>query len=336
MLSAAILLHPTASREGLRKGAAVLSEVDEFVKVVPGLRDVFYLVERRAWAGVNVSRHADVKLIEDLPETEAAQRLAPHAITLPIAPADFIDTDQFRPFEVPRRIDALQISRWDAFKHHELFVRAASLLPERRFVLFGHFAERGTRSERAVKARVVAEARRIAPNLKLPFARARNNRPLTRDPRRICAVLNRARMGVLTSQLEGVNRFKMECLACGVPVLVRQDACWPLRKHVEDRTGVFYEPTPEGLAAAIRRVLAHAESFSTRSYVLEHSGMRRSLGVLESALNTLAGRGGHPPYFSRLRWTGRNESLLWGRQAVAALRNAVRDAERAHGQPAPS
>ena len=51
--------------EGKNKGALILSQVDSVVSKLPFVKNRFYLIERRAWRGINQSKHADVKLVEE-------------------------------------------------------------------------------------------------------------------------------------------------------------------------------------------------------------------------------------------------------------------------------
>ena len=59
-------LHILKEPKNNEKGAIILSQVDAIVDEFPWVKDKFYIVERRAWRGLNESRYAHIKLVEDL------------------------------------------------------------------------------------------------------------------------------------------------------------------------------------------------------------------------------------------------------------------------------
>lgn len=329
MFSGTILKPPSRLGRRLEKGAVILSSVDAIVELLPELLSFFYVIERRGWEGVNDSEHADVKLVEDMSVVADARLRSPRAVLLPLGPADFVDTDVFKPAMVRKHYAAIQIARWDDFKRHELFIEAAARLPKYRFLKFGHFADGGTAEELHLRDAIVAMASKTAPNVRVAFAHARSNEALPGDASVITRVINGARMGIVTSAVEGICRFKMECLACDLPVLVPSGTCWPLGKHICDRSGLTYDPTPSGLAHAIEVALERLDAFDPRRYLLETSGIRRSVASLELVLNALSRKEGHEPHFCGLGWNGRNESLTWNDNVLNMLRAAITDVKRA-------
>ena len=132
-------------------------------------------------------------------------------------------------------------------------------------------------------------------------------------------------MGIITSKVEGINRFKLECLSANIPVLVPNDANVPLRKHINNKTGIFYEPTPEGLAKAIKEVEKNYYSFSPREYVLKNTGNKISLTKLKKALELLAKRDNTKNIYKNIFWDGRNQSLLWEENAMKFLERVMKD-----------
>lgn len=310
----ALLLPPAWERGRLQKGVLLLSDCDDLCRLVPPLKRYFYLVERHGWTGVNPSRTADIKLVEDIDTLDETRRRFPRAILLEHASADFVDTHAFRPLDVPKTCSAIQVAAWQPFKRHALFVEAASRLPARKFVLFGHFWKNGRDpAELRLRSETIALARRLDAQVDFPFREATSNEALPRGAAEINAWLNRATMGVVTSATEGRNRFKMECLAADLPVLVPKDAAAPVRRHITPETGVVYHPTPEGLAEAIAWVEDHRDRFSPRAYLLACSGIERAQSALREALACVARRDGEERDFGSVRWDGRNSSFtLWG------------------------
>lgn len=318
-LSVAILDEPVVHGSWVEKGVIITNRCDDVCALVPDIQKRFYLVERYGWDGLSYQRSADIKLIEDLSTLEQAKSLFPETICLPFANADFVDTDVFRPLPVEKTYLGIQIAAWEPFKRHDLFIRGVALLPEKRFLKFGHFWRKNSRS-RALRQRTIRLAKHLAAPIDFPFQRARINRELPQTAEAVNVLINTASLGILTSGTEGTSRFKMECLAADIPFLVPEDACQPVKKHINSRTGVFFRPTPQGLADAILYVEENYETFSPRAYILEHTGKKIALDQLRRALRTLAVRDGSTKTFDQIDWDGRNQSLLWGAEALQALR----------------
>ena len=131
----------------------------------------------------------------------------------------------------------------------------------------------------------------------------------------------------MTSKVEGINRFKLECLSANIPVIVPNDVNTPLKKHINNKTGIFYDPTPEGFAEAIKKVEENYDSFSPREYVLKNTGNKISLGKLKVALQELAKRDGSENIYGNIYWDGRNQSLIWEEKAKIFLKELIKKLE---------
>lgn len=301
------------------KGVLVLSQVDEVVDRMPFLRDRFYLVERRGWRGLNESRYADIKLVEDLSLWDKTLMTFPESICLDIGPADFVDTDAFRPLGVTKDYDGIQISHWSDFKRPELFVKGAGLVPHRTFLKLGHFVDNGTIAEQELRDNSIRLAKEVGARIDFPYADAKSNADFPRSKDLMNNYINRARIGVLTTKVEGINRFKMECLSAGIPVIVPKDTSYPTKKHINQKTGLEFEPTPEGLAQTIEDVLTHLERYDPRDYILKTTGKAIALKKLKVALEQICEREGVPYNFADVEWDSRNQSLIWGENVFREL-----------------
>ncbi|MCL4392498.1 glycosyltransferase [Patescibacteria group bacterium] len=318
-LSLAMIAEPRKRNGIVEKGVIVANQCDRLSKIVPHLKDYFYLVERRGWLWMNSEKTADVKLVDDLTTLEETKRKFPEAIVLEFSNGDFVDTDLFHPLNIPKIYTGIQIAAWPAFKRHELFVRAAALLPQERFIKFGHFWQKSRwfdRNSEAVRRRkIIRLAHRLHASIDFPGEA---------DASEVNRLVNTAKMGILTSEHEGLSRFKMECLSADIPVLVPEDAGPATTRHINEKTGMLFKPTPEDLAEAIRYVEDHLGSFSPRAYVLGHTGVHHALPALKNALRMLAKRDGFQRDYEEISWNGRNEGLIWGRgKAIAEVKNAV-------------
>lgn len=322
-LSGKVLKDPLQIEGRLSKGAIIASQVDLIVEQIPDIKRFFYIIERRAWRGVNESRYADIKLIEDLSLWDESQKRSPNAILLDIGPADFIDTSAFVPLGLTKDYDGIQISSWDRFKRPYLFIRGVALMPGSRFIRLGHYIRGGNLEELTLRDDCLEETRRIGANIDYPFAHLNSNEGMPQTKEEINRYINRSRLGILTTKVEGINRFKMECLSADVPVLVPEDTSYPTKKHITEETGLLFSPTPEGLARTIEYALANLEKFSPRKYILENTGQENSLKKLKRALRVLCERDGTTYHFEDVSWDGRNQSLVWGEEIFYLIKNSI-------------
>lgn len=322
MLSLALLKEPLIENGKINKGAIIMSDVDSTLVKFPTIKDYFYIIERRGWEGINMSKYADIKLVEDLSVWKETTKKFPEAILLDIAGADFVDTDKFKPLNIEKEYTGIQISTWQKFKRPELFFYGIKLLPDKKFLKFGHLIY-GNEEELNYKNKFIHLSRKDSLNVDLPYADLRDNKGLPNDSEEINLLINKSKMGILTSKIEGINRFKLECLSANIPVLVPNDVNTPLKKHINDKTGLFYDPTPEGLAEAINIVEENYSSFSPREYVLRNTGSKNSMVKLKKALESLAKRDGSKNIYQAIYWDGRNQSLIWEDRAENFIRDIL-------------
>ena len=320
-----ILKEPLVDGNGsLLKGALILTKVDEFCELVPEVLDYFFIVERKGWHGPVISTRAHIKLVDDRSCWEQTKALSPQAILLDLSPPDFVNTDLFFPLGFQKDYTGIQIASWNTFKRHELFVQGAAILKGCQFIHFGHFLDYRDTREIALSKGIKRLAKRTGADIWFPFSENYVNSIFDySSPEVVNAVINRCQMGILTTKAEGVNRFKMECMAADLPVLVASDVSFPTRKHINEQTGYFFDPTPEGLALGVRYVQEHYAQFSPRKYVLENTGYKKSLSRLADALNTLSKKEGHARNFNDIYWDGRNKMLLWDDLIVTAVRQSI-------------
>jgi len=327
LISAAILKKPQKENGQIVKGAVITSACDIVCEVIPDTKKYFYVIERRGWYGLNDSKLADIKLVEDLFLWDQTRELFPNAICLDIGPADFVDTDAFKPLGLTKDYDVIQVSRWDEFKRSDMFVKAAGFLPHRKFLKLGHFSENGTPEEFEIRNRDMHLAKELGANIDFPHADALKNDAFPKTKEAVNQYINRARVGILTTKAEGINRFKMECLSAGVPVLVPADTSYPTKKHINEETGGFFEPTPEALAGKIEEVLGNIGKFSPRAYVERTTGKNIALKKLKGALKEVSERENHPYIFDDIDWDGRNESLKWGSKAINEIKRVIKEVD---------
>ena len=328
-ISGVILRSPGRSGGVLRKGVVVCNFPQIVKSRIPGLSDFFWIVQRRGWNGFVVSRAADIQIVEDQPAQrnwnrlarllDAARRWTPWRGTtrlpapLAFGNGDFVDTAAFAPDGRPKTYDAIMTARWERFKHHGLMVDAFRILKRQgaavRGLMFGHIPNIHDRSAILYKKRIVETIRRENLPIDLPAGDAANNEGLDQAKSSMAAWINASRVGLLLSRSEGINRFKMECLSSDVPMLICDDACWSVRRHIGPQTGIVVARRADAVAKAILRVRDGAK-FSPRAYVLANTGIDRAMAALQSAVDELDAKMGLKPA-PIARYDGRNNTLLW-------------------------
>ncbi len=316
-ISAAVLQSPCYSKGILQKGVMILNQVDPVLDLYPGLSDIFFIVERNGWFGVNEATRADVMMVEDLSCWDLAAEQSPDSTLLDVGPSDFVDQDAFFPSSaINTEYDVIQVSCWSRRKRIKILIEAARNMPELSFVHLGHFENNGTPEEIGYKNECIEYAKRYAKNVYFPYGHVDDNEGLNHTKEFMNEWINRAKVGVLTTRSEGINRFKMECLSADRPCLVPDDVATPTQKHINSSTGMFYRPSVDGLVGAIEATIARMDEYRPRGYILSTTGKSNTLPKLRSALNELAERRGQEVGFGTIDWDGRNASLAWGGEAV--------------------
>lgn len=213
----------------------------------------------------------------------------------------------------------LQIACWSPRKRIELFIQAAAKLPSLQFVQLGHFENNGTQEEKEYQEFCINLAKRCAKNVSFPHSNHCQYDTLPHQKEAVNAFINKARLGVITTQKEGINRFKMECLAANRPCLVASDAGPATQKHITQKTGALFDPTAEGLSNVIISTLDKLSSYGPRHELSRVSGIHLAIKALSNALLALCRRDGQTYIFNDIYYDGRNESLIWGLEALQCL-----------------
>lgn len=322
----AILEKPIVQEEKIHKGAVIIACPDEVVKQIPELRDYFYIIERRGWIGMSDASCCDIKLVEDPLKLEETRRQLPNALLLDVAGGDFVDTNKFRPINLSKVYAGIQIARWCGLKRHELFIEGAHLVPTEQFLKFGNFYRGGTDDEKNLRKKVMNFSKELGANVDFLYSELESNIGLP-DSEEVNRYINNSRLGIITSISEGNNRFKTECMAADIPVLMPADINGGAAlKHINVKTGLIFEPTSRGLSDAINYALRNYNQFSPREYILNKTGIKNSTKVLRNALESLAMRDGLMPHYEDIYWDGREQTLCKYDAFLRAIRATVTSA----------
>ncbi len=348
VISGVILRSPERIAGALRKGVVVCNFPRIVTDRIPDLKELYWIVQRTGWKGFTVASAADIQLVDDFRAQQRWNRLAgllpapmhwnpgpdkTHLpVPLPFGNADFVDTEVFAPDGRPKTYDAIMIARWDRFKHHQLLVDAFRILKREgaavRGLMFGHFANTDDRAAIDYKKRIVETVRAEGLPIDLPAADAETNQTLDQNKNSIAALINASRVGLLLSRSEAINRFKMECLSCDIPMIICDDACWCVKKHIGSQTGIVVARRADAVAKAIMAVKGGMK-FSPRDYIMANTGIDRAMAALQNAVDALDLKMGLEPA-PIARYDGRNNSLQWHnfidhlRAEIAKTRDSMR------------
>ncbi len=185
---------------------------------------------------------------------------------------NFVDTEHFRPRPeiAPEAGRVLFVGTFNSAKNLPALIEAIARLPQAHLVLIG---------DGPLRAELEAQAAGLG--ARVTFAGRVVNERLPEE-------IARAEVFVLPSHYEGHPKALIEALACGAAVVGTDvDGISDVLRHEE--TGLLCPPTPEGIAAAIGRLLSDpalrarlgraAREFAAREYSLEQV-MEREMAIL--------------------------------------------------------
>jgi glycosyltransferase involved in cell wall biosynthesis len=199
-------------------------------------------------------------------------------VPVPVGSQDWVDTDVFRPLAGTNKdFDVVMIASFQRLKRHDVLFRAMQKIRPRRLkvALIGATWERDRREfEEEIRKYAVQDDCTIFQGLK---------------PEQVNEVLNRSKVKVLLSKIEGGNKSVMEALAAGTPCVVYKHLIG--RRDVHPETGLYVED--DELADALLYMSANYGKFSTREWLMRNSGIRNTTARLNAELQRKAAQTGN-------------------------------------------
>jgi glycosyltransferase involved in cell wall biosynthesis len=199
----------------------------------------------------------------------------------------WVDHRVFRPLPgVVKDVDLIMVAAWGGYKRHDRFLAALQTLRRRN-----------------IKPRVVLVGYRLGMSKEDILQRARFygvldqiecHEGLTQE--QVNHHLNRAKVNIIWSRKEGVNRAIVEGMFAGVPCIIRDGFNYGYRyPYVNHATGCF--SSEAGLPETIVRMLdTHAE-YAPRPWAMANISCQRATDILEESIAHVARAAGEP-------WTG--------------------------------
>jgi glycosyltransferase involved in cell wall biosynthesis len=133
-------------------------------------------------------------------------------------------------------------------------------------------------------------------------------------PHQVNEVLNRSKVKVLLSKMEGGNRAVMEAICAGVPVIVYKHLVG--RRDVHPETGQYADD--DELACVIPYMVDHYKEFRAREWFLRHSGAQNASNALNRVLSSAVRERNEP-------WTVETVPKLNFKGAFGYVRDSDRD-----------
>jgi len=190
----------------------------------------------------------------------------------------WVDHRLFRPMHgVAKDIDVVMVAGWGRYKRHAQFFRAISRLRRHhrklRVLLLGYPLDATIDDMRrlAVYYRI---ADQIEAHEWIPYEQVNE-------------YLNRAKVNVLWSRREGVNRAIIEAMFAGVPTIVRAGFNYGYHyPYINDATGCFAKE--RDLPGTILRVIDNPELFSPRDWVSANMTCQHAARIMSDTIGQYA------------------------------------------------
>jgi len=206
--------------------------------------DVKLGVSRRAFAAALRAAHA-----VGVRGRHSARILEAHGIPAEriFSPPNLYDPDAYAPDPaVPKDVDVLFVGNLVAVKRLDRLLAAVALLADRRPDLRVSLVGDGV-----LRGELEALSQRLGLSGRVRFEGARPFEEVVRW-------LRRARLMVMTSEMEGLPQAMVEAMSCGVPVVITETGdVTTLARHGEN-AWIVPAPTAEAFAEAIDRLLGDA------------------------------------------------------------------------------
>jgi glycosyltransferase involved in cell wall biosynthesis len=208
-------------------------------------------------------------------------------VVVPTSTNWWVDHRLFRPLPgVARDIDAVMVASWGSYKRHYWFFRALGQLRKagrRLRVLLLGYPYGMTREQVLDQAHLCGVADQLELQEWVPYEQVNEQ-------------INRARVNVLWSRREGVNRAIIEGMFAGVPCIVREGFNYGCPyPYINPQTGCF--ASEKTLPETLLRMIDQHEQFTPRDWVSAHMSCERSTQILADVIGRTAAERGEP-------WTG--------------------------------
>lgn len=206
-------------------------------------------------------------------DARVIERVGGNLRVVPLSANWWVNHDVFRPLGCRKDIDLVMVASWASFKRHARVFAALRTLKRRGHIIRASlvgYPSGMAREDVLEQAAYYGVEDHVEAFEWLP-------------PEGVNEQYNRARVNILWSRREGVNRAIIEGMFAGVPCIVRDGFNYGYRyPYVNEATGVF--STEANLPDVILEMLSRSEHMRTRDWVMNHMSCHRSTQILEDAI----------------------------------------------------
>jgi glycosyltransferase involved in cell wall biosynthesis len=206
---------------------------------------------------------------------EAVRKSQIPVLPIAIGAQDWVDTEVFKPLPgVQKDFDVIMIATFAPWKRHAVLFRAMQKLRPRRIrvALVGVTWERTRKEfEQEIRRYGVQDDCTIFQGIL---------------PAQVNEALNRSKVKVLLTKIEGANRALSEAMSANVPVVVYKHIMGPRRTDVNPMTGMYADD--EELPDVLTKAIESYRQFQPRAWYLQNSGYHNSTSTLNEALRLAA------------------------------------------------
>jgi glycosyltransferase involved in cell wall biosynthesis len=199
--------------------------------------------------------------------------LGSQLIPVPTSANSWVDHRVWRPLPVEKEYDVAMVAVWSSYKRHAPFFAALSRLRRSghrlRVLLLGGNRE-WTRERILDQARYYGVGDQVHIPDGLPYDE-------------VNATINKAKVHVLWSRTEGVNRAIIECMFAGLPSIVREGFNYGHRyPYVNSETGAF--ASERTLPSTLLEMVERSGDMRPRDWAMAHISPQRSTQLLAETI----------------------------------------------------
>jgi GT2 family glycosyltransferase len=284
----ALVIKPRTERE---KGVLVLkynytfSHVSRFFDI-DRVASAYSIVLEPSWSGycnLDILQYCSVPasvFVEaaEPRDAEFIRTLGANLVAVPVASNWWVDHRIFRPLPgAAKEVDVVMVATWSRYKRHFQFFRVLSDLRREgrrlRVSLIGYPGDM-TQHDVADMAAFFGVSDQIDMYDNVPQDRVNE-------------LVNRARVSLIWSRREGVNRAIIECMFAGVPCVLPEGFNYGYKyPYVNERTGCF--TSERDLSQTLLAMIRDYGRYSPRDWVAANMSCQRATVLLEESIGSRA------------------------------------------------
>lgn len=204
---------------------------------------------------------------------EHISALQPYFRPVELGPADWVDSNKFKPDEYVNKIyDLIMVANWSIIKKHRILFNALNKIDDRqiRILLIG-FPWGGRTAEDIRRELKTVQQKNIEVEIKENVSHAE-----------VVECLNRSKVYIFLSEKEGDNKALVEAMCSNLPAIVYENTIGGARRRINKATGAF--SSYKSLDQTILYMLDNYHKFNPRQWALSNTGSTISTHKLNSII----------------------------------------------------